>query len=726
MMMPQPVTTSRRRFLQQSGGILFYVSTTFSLSSLTACMEGGKAKTGPLSEGHKVSLWVQIHADDHITFLNPASEMGQGSMTALAMILAEELDADWSKVKIEYSPIEPDLYGSPGWGRPRMITVGSRTVMTYYDSLRQAGAQARYVLLSNVADHWQVPVEELSTEPNTVIHAGSGRRISYGEIADFVKPLEEIPRIPEEQLKDPSEFRLIGKLSNRYDVPPKVDGSAVYAIDIQLPGMVYGVIARSPVHGSRPDLQNEEEIRSLEGVLEVVNLDHGIGILASSIHLALKAREKLEIEWSKDPPAMTHSSEEAYHNYRRVASEKGGQGRIMVEEGNVDNAFSAGVKTYSCDYKNDYIYHAQMEPLNAIVSLAGDGQSAEVWAGTQNPAGARSAVAEALGMETEQVQLHPQYLGGGFGRRSTSDYIVEAALLARAAGSPVKLIWTREDDLQYGMFRPMSLQRMQASVDDEGSITGWRHFIVGTGDGLLGSGAETGFYTIPNQHIEVRNIDHGIRTKHWRAVGHGPNKFAIEAFIDEIAVDQGIDPLEFRLRLMKDHPRAKKVLQTVAEMADWENPGPAGRAKGIAFAERSQSLAACVCELSLTEENQIRVHRIWAALDAGVVVQPDNAIAQMEGGLLMGLSSVLTERLTIEQGRVRQSNFHDYPILRADEIPEEIQVKLIPSKEAPTGIGESGIPIIGGAVANAFAALTGKRLRYLPFRPEKVKLALEV
>ena len=313
-----------------------------------------------------------------------------------------------------------------------------------------------------------------------------------------------------------------------------------------------------------------------------------------------------------------------------------------------------------------------------------------------------------------------------FGRRSLSDYIVEATHLSQAVKRPVKLLWTREDDIQYGAFRPISLQKMEAGVDKFGSIIAWRHIIVGPGSRLLGSGARNEFYVMPNQQIEIRGIDHGIRTKHWRGVGHGPNKYAIEAFIDEIALDHQIDPYEYRRNLMRNQPRALKVLDTVAEMANWKEKPAEGRARGIAFAERSGSLSAGVIEISVDRDTgKIRVHHIWAALDAGIVVQPDNAVAQMEGSILFGLGSVLKEEISFKNGAVQQSNFHDYQLLRMADIPETLDVKIIPSQERPEGIGEAGLPVVGGCIANAFAALTGKRLRHMPFTPERVKEALK-
>jgi isoquinoline 1-oxidoreductase beta subunit len=334
-------------------------------------------------------------------------------------------------------------------------------------------------------------------------------------------------------------------------------------------------------------------------------------------------------------------------------------------------------------------------------------------------------VAKHLGIPFSEVNLHTCYLGGGFGRRSMSDYIIEAIGLSKAVQKPVKLLWTRTDDIQYGAFRPISLQRLEAGIDANGKINAWKHVVIGTGGGLLGSGADIPFYDIPNKHIEVKNIDHGVRTKHWRAVGHGPNKFAIETFLDEIAQTQNIDPFLLRKELMKNHPRELKVLETVAKMSDWGGEIQEGRARGIGFAERSGSLAAGVCEISLDKTSgKIKVHKIWTALDAGIVVHPDNAKAQVEGSLVMGLSSVLMESITFKNGQVQQSNFHDYPILRMEDAPEQIDIEIIPSQIAPSGIGEAGLPFMGAIVSNAFAALTGKRLRHMPFTPERVREVL--
>ena len=733
---PREASQSRRTFLRKAGGGLSFVVVfgpaglaarrTDSPGTLDAPM-GADAPDSPAAE-HPFGAWVRIATDGQVLIYNPAAEMGQGSMTALPVILAEEMDADWEKVRIEHSPVEPAVYGRSWGGRGRggsMMTAGSMAVRGYYTNLRLAGARIRRVLLDNVAREWGVPAGELATEPGVVVHAASGRRISYGEVAAFAEVPDELPGVSEAELKSPEDFRLIGHSVARRDVPAKTDGSAVYALDVQVPGMLYGVIARAPVHEAKPASFNEDEVRGRPGVAGTVRLDYGVGVIAETVEEAFAARGAMEIEWGGGARAEGFDSVAALAAYARIADGDGdSQGRPVSESGDVAGAMGEAATRYEADYFNDYVYHAQMEPLGAVASVNAAGDGAEVWAGTQAPDMARAAVARELGVPVEQVTFHPCYLGGGLGRRTMADYIVEAVQLSRSVRRPVKLIWTREDDLQYGAFRPMSLQRLTGGVDAAGGLTAWTHTVVGDGRGLLASGVSIPYYDIPNQRIEMRGDSHGVRTKHWRAVGHGPNKFAIEAFIDDIARGEGIDPVELRRKLLRGIPRAVAVLDEVAEMADWDGEPPAGRARGVAFVERSGTLAAGVAEISLDEESgSIRVHRFWCAADGGIVVQPRNARAQIEGGIVNGLSTALFERLTVRDGRVEQSNFHDYSILRMSDMPD-IEVRFLPSDEPPMGLGEPGVPVAAGAVANAFAALTGRPLRHMPFTPERVLEAL--
>lgn len=710
---------SRRKFLSRAGGITFAISAGAIMPSLVSIKEDLH------NDGEKkISAWVHISPENQVTIFNPAAEMGQGSMTALAVIIAEELDVDWNQVTIKDSPIEPETYGLT-WGGQlggSMITVGSRTVRGYYHALRLAGAQARKTLLQCVIDKHGLSPEELTTRSGTVFQKSSGRQFSYGHIVSNFEMPEKLPEVSDADLKDPKDFRLIGKKMDRFDIPAKSDGTAKYAIDIQLPGMLYGVVERAAVNGSSPVLQNEAEIMAMKGIYKVVTLSHGIGVIGESFELCQAARKALNITWSQDSKARKYVSEEAYDLYEQKAR-SGEKGEIITEKGEIAPALEASHQIFEAIYKNDFAYHAQMEPLNAVVSVAEDGKSAEAWVGSQAHDGARRAVADILGIDFKDVTYHSCYLGGGFGRRSMSDYVEEATHLSNAVRKPVKLVWSREDDVRYGAFRPISLQRMRAGVNAEGDIIAWSHQIVGTGDGLMSSGARNPYYSIESEYIDLHNIDHGVRTKHWRSVGHGPNKYAIEAFIDEIALTTKQDPFQLRRKLLRNNPRELAVLDKVAGMCNWgKEQMEEGRARGMAFIERSGALVGGVAEISIDQKSgKIKVHRFWCAMDAGVVVQPDNALAQLEGGVNFGISSVLYESITFRDGKVEQSNFHNYHLARMSDAPESIECYIIPSEEAPAGVGEASTPVVGGAIANAFLALTGKPIRHMPFNASRVK-----
>ncbi len=719
-----PNTYSRREFLKTSGEVAFFIGVSGILPQLVSCRD----TTGVQEqlEKHDLTAWVKLAEDGSMTIYNPAAEMGQGSMTALPVLFAEEMDADWEKVTVAFSPQETEIYGSEGWapGSKLMFTVGSRTTHSYYPVMRRAGAQARYVLLHSAAGYWEVPLEELTTEAGKVIHEASGRQMGYGELVPHLVMPDPLPEISDSALKDPSAFKLVGTVMPRTEIPQKVDGSAQFACDIRLPDMVYGVLERGSLHGAAPTLENETEILAMDGVLKVVPYDYAIGVVAETLEAALAAKSALQISWS-EAQASGYDSQEIFPEYERIAS-SAAQGDIRTQTGDFKSVWSRATNRYTLDFKNDYVYHAQMEPLNAVVKVAEDGQHAEVWVGSQQGPDTKLGIPALLGIPPENVTVHLQYLGGGFGRRSMNDFVEECGALAREmAPRPVKLIWTREDDLTYGAYRPLSLQRINACTDASGQLTGFSHVVVGDGGNLAASGIANDHYDIPNLWAEWREASHGIRLKHWRAVGHGPNKFAIECSLDEIAHQQGTDPVELRRKLMAKSPRALATLNRVAEMADWQSPAPEGRAKGVAFVEHG-SLGTGICEISVNRNTgQIRVHRFWIAIDAGVPVQPDNIKAQMEGGIIMGMSSVLKEQLTVVDGRPEQSNFDDYQLLRIQDIPESIETSILPSVERPEGVGETATPMVAGAIANAFLKLTGKRLRHLPFTPERVLEALK-
>jgi isoquinoline 1-oxidoreductase beta subunit len=699
---------TRREFLKAGAGLTF----TFALGPSVA-----DEKALP------VTAWVRIAPDGTVTILSAGAEMGQGSMTSLPLILAEEMDADWSKVKIEFAPADAKVYGYTFQNSKQMAIVGSRAVMYYFNDLRVAGAQVRKVLLANAAEKWNVDVKTLKTEPGFVID-GSGRRISYGEIASFAKVPSPLPAVEKNELKDRSQWRLIGKPVPRRDTPLKVSGQAQYAIDVQLPGMVYATAKHSPVHGGSPESWNEAKLKAMKGVIGTLRLPDGVAIVADSLPHALAARRALEVKWNKGA-AAGFDSDAALQQYLQVHEDPKAKITVLDQKGNAKQAFSEAAKIYKAEFRSDYGYHAQMEPLNAVARMNAAGTAIEVWEGTQDPHSSRLAIAGALGFKPEQVTLHQCYMGGGFGRRSLGDYAAEAARIAREVKRPVKLVWTREEDMQYGMYRPQSFQCLQASLDDSGKVSGWSHCVVGDGGVLLHTGIRIHYYQVPNQHIESRGTPHGVRLKHWRAVGHVFNVFAIESFIDAMAVDAGMDPIAFRLEKMNPTPKARALFERVAQMSDWKTPRTQGRALGVSISERSGSLGAGVAEVSVDRASgKIRVHRTWLAVDGGTVVQPEMARANVESGILYGLSSVLHERLTIRDGEVQQSNFHDYHLLRMSDIPESMQVAFMDRDTPPSGLGEIGNPWVAAAIANAVFRLTGKRLNHMPFTPERVKATL--
>jgi isoquinoline 1-oxidoreductase beta subunit len=706
---------SRRQFLATTGGATIFIG---GYCLLPGCTTDSGAEVKEVLK-KEVNVWVKLASNNQVIIYTPAAEMGQGSMTSVPLILAEEMDADWSKVKILSSPVEAETYGV-GWypgGNKNMTTAGSRTIRSYYQLMRETGAQIRAGLLQNAAERWQVSVDELSTKPGYVIHEASDRSMSFGEIAEFGN-FESLPDMAGVKLKGPKDFKLVGKVLPRYDIPSKTNGSAIYGMDIHLPGMLYGFINRSPIHGAKPELTNEEEIKNMEGVVSIVMLDHGVGVVCQSVEAGLKTKKQMKINWGESI-MQSHNSEEDMKAYTTDGATE------AKNEGDVSGGLKKDAKVYEAVFTNKYVYHAQMEPLNAVVSLAADKQSAEVWIGSQAPDGAKGAVAQTLGIDENKITVNQLFLGGGFGRRTLPGYAAECAALAKSVDKPVKLIWTREDDVSYGAFRPQVKHFFKAGLDKDGKITSWDHTAVGPGGGLSNGGASVAHYDIPNVRFMRKDVDHGIRTKHWRAVGHGPHKYAIETFIDQLARANNKDPYQYRLGMMKGNERARKVLERAAQMSNWDPTPKDGRAMGIAFADRD-SFSCGVAEISLNRDTGvIRVHKYWCAVDAGVVVQPNNAVAQVEGAVNMGISSTLKEQIDVKDGKVVQSNYHDYPILRMSEAPESIEVALIDSDEAPEGIGEAGLPSVGGAIASAFAALTGKHLYDMPFTPDRVLAVLK-
>jgi isoquinoline 1-oxidoreductase beta subunit len=724
---------SRRQVMIGAAGLSFAVA--LSGRADAAVLAGERT-------GKALSPWVSIADDGTITIMSAATEMGQGSMTSLPLILAEELDADWSKVRIVPAPPIEAIYGNPGF-QGMMYTAGSNAVTSYYRPLRIFGAQVRRVLLDNAAKKLGVPVEELTTEPSVVVHAKSGRRMTYGEVAAIAGVPEKAPEIKPEQLKKPSEFRLIGKDVMRTELPSKVNGSAKYSIDLQVPNMLYGSVLRAPVEGSVPDKIDETKAKAIAGVVRIVRLPYGVGVLAETPWAAFNARQALtqSVTWSRTGTAWGFDSDKGIE---RFAADVKNPARMSTEWSRIGDPrgqLQKAASTMEAEYRCDYAYHAQMEPLNAIASVSLAGNAVEIWAGTQSQTTATEAPAKILGIPRDNVKLHDMLMGGGFGRRGNRDvdFIIDAVLMSKEAGRPVKVMWTREDDIANGRFRPISAHALKAGFDASGKLTSWQHRIAvdrvgaymdpvryqaaGGKDFIAMLGADLRGYDVPHQLVEQLYRDTGVRTNPLRGISFLANRFATESFIDEIARKQGKDPLAYHLELLKGTPRAIKVVARVAEMAEWGKKRD-GRALGFAYLDYSGSQVAGIAEISLNRTSgEIKVHNFWCTIDCGVAVQPDNVIAQQESSIVYGLGVTLSEIITVKDGIVEQSNFYDYHVPRMKDVPL-MHIEVIQTDNHPTGAGQMATPLVAPAIAAAVAELAGVRLRHTPFLPERVKKAL--
>jgi isoquinoline 1-oxidoreductase beta subunit len=724
---------SRRAFLQTTGALTF--SFTFAGQVTKALAQDGAAR---------FNAWVSIAADGTITVQVPVAEMGQGAATALPLILAEELDADWSKVTYQWAPPVPKVYGNyhPLFGGA-MVTAASISTPGYWTSLRIAGAQARRVLLDNAAQRWGVPVSELTTEPSMIVHRASNRRMSYGEVVKFAKVPETPPQITEADLKQPAQFRLIGKEDiKRVDVPSKTDGSAKYGIDVRLPGMLYASVLEAPYDGAKAAQVNSDDAMKVQGVKRVLTLPFGVAVIAETVHAANKGRRALKVKWDGGGnPNASFDSEKALAEYARNAKDPNANAMTAFEKGDARAALSGAAKKMEAEYSSVHCYHAQMEPMNCVARVSADGTSAEVWTGTQSNALAAFVASNVLKTTPDKIRVHQQLLGGGYGRRIWPDAVAQAVVLANITKEPIKLILTREDDLIAARPRPMTYHAIKAGLDGSGNLVAWHHRLVSEnvdavaapprfkatgGKDVIGwRGLEQPFYAVPNMLAEAVREQRGVRVHAWRGIGSGYNKFVSESFLDEIAHATGKDPLDMRLQLTKDHPRAQAVIKAVAEMADWKKPRGKDRALGIAFSDYHDSFSAGIAEVSLDRKTgRIKVHNYWIAGDAGIVVTPENAHAQLESAVVYGLGSALTEELTYKDGAVQQSNFHDYRLIRMSDMPQ-IHTKVIVTANSPTGLGELGVPTVAPAIGNAVFKLTGKRLRQLPMSASRVSAALK-
>ena len=737
-----PQTTSRRDFLKTGALVTGGLVIAFTVPGTRRFARAERVPAGPFVP----NAFLRVGSDDNVTVLIAHSEMGQGIWTALPMLVADELDADWSKVRVEHAPAAP-VYAHTVFGM--QMTGGSSSTWSEFERYRQAGATARAMLVAAAAQRFGVSPADCRTE-NGVVIAGS-KRARYGELADAAAKLPAPKTVP---LKDPKDWKLIGKPTKRLDTPEKITGKAQFGMDVQFPGLLTAVVARAPVFGGRVKSLDAAKAKAVPGVRAVVRVPTGVAVVADHFWAAKLGRDALKIDWELGPGASLDSVA-LREQYRRIAGVKGApvpkdaevppappalrelaatKGVSAAQAGNVAEALGKAVKSVEAEYAVPYLAHATMEPLNATVRISGN--KCEIWTGTQFQTMDQQVAARITGLKPEQIEIHTTFLGGGFGRRATptSDFVSEAVHVAKAAGAPVKTVWTREDDIHGGYYRPAYVHRARVGLGSDGLPTAWQHVIVGQSilagtpfepmmvkngiDATSVEGVADSAYlkAIPNHRVDLHSPRLGIPVLWWRSVGHTHTAFVMESLIDELAQAAGKDPLEYRRVLLKEHPRHLAALNLAAEKAKWGTPVTKGRGRGIAVHESFGSYVAQVAEVSV-EKGKIRVHRVVCAIDCGVAVNPETVRAQMESGIAFGLGAALHSKLSFKDGRVQQSNFHDYQVLRLDEMPV-VEVYIVPSTEKMGGVGEPGVPPIAPAVANAVATLTGQRLRELPLTLE--------
>jgi isoquinoline 1-oxidoreductase beta subunit len=666
------------------------------------------------------NVWLKLTADGKARIMLSMLEMGQGVMTAMPMLLAEELDVDWKDVTTEWVGADA-RYGNPGFGGAQ-TTAGSNSTRGMWKILRSAGATARVMLVSAAAKDWGVAENTCTTDKGVVIHQGSGRRATYASLVDKAAALPVPANAP---LKDPKAFTLLGQDVPRLDIPSKVNGSAQFGSDATLPGLLVARVVRCPVFGGKVASFNADKAKAVPGVKHVVQISTGVAVVADGYWAASQGVKALQVTWDEGPLANL-SSAEITKRYAELASKPGVNAR---NDGNFDTAFASGAKKIERVFEAPYLAHACMEPMNCTANVTAD--RCDVYVSTQSQTSTQQAAMAASGLAQNKVFVHPMFMGGGFGRRGEGDFVTDAVETSKKVGAPVKVMWTREDDIQHDFYRPVTYVRMWAAVDAAGKPTAWMQRIVqsslmkklnpnaltqmGGVDPISVEGASSLPYDIPNLRVEYTEADPGIPYGFWRSVGSSVNGYVTEAFIDEVAAAAGQDPYEFRRGLLAKHPRQLAVLDLVAEKANWKSPVPAGRGRGIAVHECFGSIIGLVSEVSVTNGN-VRVHKNVCVVDCGWVVHPDTIKAQMEGGLAYGLAAALKGEITINKGRVVQNHFGDYQPLRHNEMPET-EVHIMPSVEAPGGIGEPSTAAMAGALANAVYAATGKRVYSLPIKP---------
>ncbi len=720
--MKTPIT--RRQFLKMGAGTgltIAVAATPFGHRLLSAAeLEKG----GP---AFRPSAWLEVRPDNIVIVTVNKSEMGQGVYTSIPMIVADELDADWKNVRIEPAPAG-DAYKDPVWGS--QSTGGSSSIKHMFEPLRLAGAAAREMLLQAASKEWKVSIMECAVSLGTVRHVRTNRMFTYGQLAEKASKLA-VPQKP--VLKKENQFRYMGKEMARLDMHEKVNGLAKFGIDSFVPDMLYAAIARPTAYGAELASADKDAAKAVAGVHDVVPVHSGLAVCALTIDAAWKGRDALKPEWKNAAfPQMNDESLE-----KDFLGRLDSKGVMARNDGNTVIALEQAAKKLDVVYTLPYLCHATMEPMNCTVHVRKDG--CDIWAPTQNQTGVLMLAAKITGLKPEQIHVHTTFLGGGYGRRFETDYVEEALLLSLSTGRAVKLVWKREEDIKNDFYRPANVCRIQGAVDAEGMPVAWSHKIVCPSifarvfpatmkngiDNAAVEGLQNMEYEIPNIAVEYVRVDAPVPVGFWRSVGSSHNAFTVESFIDELAHTTGKDPLEFRLKMLKNHPRARRVLETAAEKAGWGKPLTRGQARGIAYHLSFGTYVAEVAEVSVDKgSGAITVHKVTCAVDCGPTVNPAIIKAQMMGGIIMGLSAALKEKIEIENGGIKSTNYADYQLLRMNEAPD-VDVHIVKSTDKLGGIGEPGVPPVAPSVANAVFTATGTRVRRLPMNPETVLAAMK-
>lgn len=713
---PSAAALSRRGFLQTSafvgGGLV-----------LGVVLPGFIADAQAAGALHTPNAWVHIADDNTITLLSARSEMGQGVYTSMPMLIAEELNVDIRKIKVAIAPPNTKLYGNALLGGPQ-LTGGSTSVRDGWEKLRIAGAQVREMLITAAADRWKVDRSAI-TAKDGVVHGPGGRKATYGQLAGAASQLP----VPEKvALKDPKDFTVIGKRTTRLDTPAKTNGTAVFGIDVKLPGMVYASLEQCPVIGGTVKSFDASKAKAMPGVIDVVQIPDGIAVVADSWWHAKKAREGLTIVWDEGPGATLNDK-------AMLAGIRAGSPSDTLlplkAVGDADAVIAKSAKVVKAEYTMPLLSHSPLEPMNFTAHVHDD--KVDLIGPTQWQDAAQATVAKVLGVKPENVTLQTTFLGGGFGRRIDIDYIIQAAQISRAVNKPVKLLWTREDDMTHDFYRPQSVHRLTAALGEDGkptamtfrlmsqSVTGRIFQLPADVQDPLMTEAAMAPYEIPATKHDIVKHDAGMRVGYWRSVSHALNAFANESFIDELAAAAGQDPLAYRMALLTTKPRFANVMKMAADKAGWGTPAPAGRFRGLALMEGYDTYMAQVAEISMNNGVPV-VHKVTVVADLGRMVNPDTVEAQIQSSVIFGMTAALYGEITIENGRVQQTNFHQYQMVRMNEAPV-IDITLVPSTEKPGGIGEPATALIGPAIANAMFAATGKRVRSMPLTRDNLQNA---